>query len=231
MQIKCVAIDDEPLALDVIREYVRYFPSLKLVQTFDDAISGAEYLRNNPVDLLLIDINMPDVSGIELVRSLPVKPMIIFTTAHKKFAIDGFDLEALDYLLKPIQQERFTRAVNKAIDFYKYKNADKGDTKEALFVRSEYQLVKIDLADIEYIESIEDYIRIHVSNGKPVMSLMTLKAVLEKLPASQFKRIHRSYVIPLAKVRSVINRKVRLTATELPVSDSYAAFIQEWKNK
>ena len=231
MQLKCVAIDDEPLALDVVKEYVRYFPALKLVQTFDDAISGAEYLRNNPVDLLFIDINMPDISGIELVRSLKVKPMIIFTTAHKKFAVEGFDLDAMDYLLKPIQQERFTKAVNKAIDYYKYKNAERSESKEALFVRSEYQLVKIHLDDIEYIESIEDYIRIHLVNGKPVMTLMTLKAVLEKLPPTQFKRIHRSYVVPLSKVRSIINRKVRLTSVELPVSDSYAGFIHEWKSR
>lgn len=231
MQIRCVAIDDEPLALDLIREYIQHFPALKMVQTFDDAISGSEYLRNNPVDLLFIDINMPDISGIELVRSLKLKPMIIFTTAHKKFALEGFDLDALDYLLKPIQMDRFSKAVNKALDYFRYKNPDRTDTNEYLFVRSEYQLVKIDLDNIEYIESIEDYIRIHLVNGKPIMTLMTLKAVSEKLPSKQFKRIHRSYVVALSKVRSIVNRKVRLTNVELPVSDSYAGFINEWKNK
>src|SRR4051794_5676369 len=118
MQIKCVAIDDEPLALNLIKEYTNRFPSLRLVQTFDDAISGAEFLRSNQVDLLFIDINMPDISGIELVRSLKEKPMIIFTTAYRKFAFEGFELDALDYLLKPIEFERFEKAVNKAIDYY-----------------------------------------------------------------------------------------------------------------
>jgi len=231
MKIKCVAIDDEPLALNLIRKYIQQFPVLNLLQTFDDAISGAEYLRNNPVDLLFIDIHMPDITGIELVSSLKVKPMIIFTTAHKKFAAEGFDLDALDYLLKPIQLERFSKAVNKATEYYRYKNSNKNEPNETLFVRSEYQLVKIDLENIEYIESIEDYIKIHQTNGKPVMTLMTLKAVLEKLPPHQFRRIHRSYVVPLSKIRSIVNRRVRLTSTELPVSDSYAGFIKEWKNK
>src|ERR1700730_4801776 len=160
MQIRCVAIDDEPLALDVLRQYIQNFPVLKLVQTFDDAISGAEYLRNNAVDLLFIDINMPDVTGIELVRSLKEKPILIFTTAHKKFAVDGFDLDALDYLLKPIQFDRFSKAVNKATEYYQYRRSAKPEGSESLFVRAEYQLVKIDLEEIEYIESVEDYLKI-----------------------------------------------------------------------
>src|SRR5438094_727732 len=144
MQIKCVAIDDEPLALEVIKQYVSKFPALKLVQTFDDAVSGAEFLRNYPVDLLFIDISMPDLTGIELVRSIKEKPMTIFTTAHKKFAIEGFELDALDYLLKPIEFERFAKAVNKAIDYYQYKKSPKNEMPEALFVRAEYKLVKIE---------------------------------------------------------------------------------------
>ena len=231
MQIKCVAIDDEPLALELLKEYISKFPALKLQQTFDDAISGAEYLRNNPVDLLFIDINMPDITGLELGRSLKERPMLIFTTAHKKFAIEGFDLEALDYLLKPIQFERFARAVNRAIEFHQFKNSTRSDSNESLFVRAEYQLVKLDLDEIEYIESVEDYLKIHLTTGKPVMTLMTIKAVLQKLPPEKFKRIHRSYVIPLAKVRSIVNRKVKMTNIELPVSDSYAEFIQEWRSK
>ncbi len=231
MQIRCVAIDDEPLALELLKEYIGKFPALKLQQTFDDAISGAEYLRNNPVDLLFVDINMPDITGLELVRSLKERPMLIFTTAHKKFAIEGFELEAIDYLLKPIQFERFARAVNRAVDFYQLKNATKSERNESLFVRAEYQLVRIELDEIEYIESVEDYLKIHLTTGKPVMTLMTIKAVLQKLPPEKFKRIHRSYVIPLSKVKSVVNRKVRLTQIELPVSDSYAEFIQEWKSR
>ncbi len=230
MRLKCIAIDDEPLALEVIRNYAAKIPELELVQTFDDAISGAEFMRNTIVDLLFLDINMPDISGLDLVRSMEERPGIIFTTAHKKFAIDGFELDAIDYLLKPISFERFYKAVNKAVEFAKYKSKSANETKESLFVYSEYRLIKIPFADIEYIESLEDYIRIHLVNSKPVLTLMPLKKVLEKLPQDKFRRIHRSYIVAIDKVNSVQNRKVRLSSsTELPVSDSYASFIKEWK--
>lgn len=231
MQIKCVAIDDEPLALHVIREYAKKFPALELAQLFSDAIAGAEFLRQHPVDLLFIDINMPDITGINLVRSLVNKPMVIFTTAYKQFAIEGFELDAVDYLLKPIAPERFERAVQKAIDYYRFKNNRNDEMADSLFVRSGYELVKINLSDIEYIESLEDYLKIHRTTGKPVMTLMTVKAVLEKLPADKFQRIHRSYVVALNKVRSIANKKVRLSNAELPVSDRYAGFINEWKSR
>jgi two-component system, LytTR family, response regulator len=230
MSLKCIAIDDEPPALAVIREYLSKFPALQLVQTFDDAISGAEYLRQHPVDLLFIDINMPDITGLDLVRSLQEKPMIIFTTAYKKFAHEGFELDAIDYLLKPISFERFSRAVQKAIEYHEYKSKPRYEAEESLFLYSEYRMMKINLPDIEYIESLEDYIKIHRINDKPVLTLMTLKGVLEKLPSNKFKRIHRSYIVAVDKVRSILNRKVTLSSsTELPVSDSYVSFINEWK--
>lgn len=231
MSLKCVAIDDEPLALELVKNYVAKFPELELLQTFDDAISGAEFIRNIPVDVLFIDINMPDITGLDLVRSLEKKPIIIFTTAHKKFAVDGFDLDAVDYLLKPISFERFSKAVTKAMEYARYKSKD-DRASEYLFVYSEYRLIKIPLVDIEYIESLEDYIKIHLLNAKPILTLMPLKKVLEKLPPEKFKRIHRSYIVSVDKVNSVLNRKVRLSSsTELPVSDSYSHFINEWKKK
>lgn len=230
MQLKCVAIDDEPLALELLQTYIARFPQLKLVHSFDDAISAVELLRNTRVDLLFIDINMPDITGIDLVRSLQEKPLIIFTTAHKQFAIEGFELDAVDYLLKPINIDRFTRAVHKAIDYYKYRNTPAQDDNDCLFVHSEYKLVKILLNEIEYIESLEDYIKIHITGSKPVLTLMSMKKVLEKLPAEKFQRIHRSYIVSVAKVRSIQNRKVQLSAgTELPISDSYLNFINNWK--
>ncbi len=231
MQIKCVAIDDEPLALELLKGYIATFPALRLLHAYDDPLAGAEFLRNYPVDLLFVDINMPDISGIDLVRSLPEKPVVIFTTAHKEFAHEGFELDALDYLLKPIQPERFAKAVNKVISYFQYIRKEKSDASDALFVRSEYQLVKIELDEIEYIESVDDYLKIHRTGARPVMTLMTLKAILEKLPANRFKRIHRSYVVPLAKIRSLVNKKVQLKSTELPISDRYADFIKEWKTR
>jgi two-component system, LytTR family, response regulator len=229
--VKCIAIDDEPLALEIIKEYVAKTKALQLIQTFDDAISGGEFLRNNSVDLLFLDINMPDITGLDLVRSLQDKPMIIFTTAHRKFAVEGFELDAIDYLLKPINFERFSKAVNKTIEFNNYRKQAKKEPAENLFVYSEYRMVKISLDEIEYIESLEDYIKIHLVNAKPVMTLMTLKGVLEKLPGNKFKRIHRSYIVAIDRVNSILNRKVKLLSVELPVSDSYSGFINEWKSK
>ncbi|MDN5285619.1 MAG: response regulator [Mucilaginibacter sp.] len=229
MVLKCIAIDDEPLALRLISEYVSRFPTLQLIQTFDDAVSGAEFLNNKPVDLLFIDINMPDITGIDLVRSLEIKPIIIFTTAYKNFAYEGFELEALDYILKPIDFKRFEKAVEKAIDYHQYKTKTPSELPdECLYVYSEYRMVKIELSAIEYIESMEDYIRIHLTNAKPILTLMPLKKVLEKLPSDKFQRIHRSYIIPVNKIRSIQNRKVKLTAVELPVSESYLDFVRNW---
>jgi two-component system LytT family response regulator len=228
-RLKCIAIDDEPLALRLIARYVHQFPELQLVQTFEDAISGGEYLEHSPVDLLFIDINMPDISGIELVRSLEKKPMVIFTTAYKKFAFEGFELEALDYLLKPIDAKRFTKAVEKAIDYYKYKHTETESKQDnSLYVYSEYRMIKISLDDIEYIESMEDYIKIHQQNAKTILTLMPLKKVLEKLPAEKFQRIHRSFIVAVDKIKSIRNRKVQLTEAELPVSETYMDFARKW---
>jgi DNA-binding LytR/AlgR family response regulator len=228
MKLKCIAIDDEPLALVVIEQLVKQFPALHLAATFDDAISGAEFLRANLVDLLFIDINMPDINGLQLVRSLEEKPMIIFTTAHKQFAVDSYELDAIDYLLKPIDLERFRKAVNKAIDYFTYKTGRHTMDEESIFVRSEYRLLKINLNDIEYIESMEDYCRIHLVNAKPVMTLTTLKSLLDKLPEEKFKRIHRSYIISVNKITSILNKKVTLQTTSLPVSTSYLSSLSQW---
>lgn len=230
MSLKCVVIDDEPLALELIRTYIARIRGIQLLHTFEDAIAGAEYLSSTAVDILFLDINMPDISGLDLAKNLTKKPILIFTTAYKQFAFEGFELEALDYLLKPIDFERFAIAVNKAIDYHRYKNVDWNtqQSAESVFVNSEYRIVKIALKDIEYIESLEDYVKIHLTVDKPVMSLIPLKKMLEKLPQDQFKRIHRSYVVPVAKVKSVQSRKMKLSTIELPVGDSYAEQVKEW---
>lgn len=222
MKLTCIAIDDEPLALKLIRGYAERFPFLQLIQTFENAVAGAEFLRNNQVDLLFVDIQMPDITGIELVRAMKTKPMVIFTTAYKNYAYEGFELEALDYLLKPIDLKRFTKAVEKAADYYKYKSRPTNQPEsDYIYVNSEYKMVKINVRDIEYIESMEDYIRIHTSSAKPVMTLMPLKKALEILPQDKFIRIHRSYIVSVDKIRSFQSRRVQLTGVELPVSDTY----------
>ncbi|AMR34633.1 DNA-binding response regulator [Mucilaginibacter sp. PAMC 26640] len=230
MKLKCVAIDDEPLALDLLEAYISRFPYLQLLSTFEDAVSGAEYLKSNRADLLFVDINMPDITGIDLVRALASKPMVIFTTAYKNFAFEGFELEALDYLLKPIDITRFTKAVEKALEFYNFKNNTSPEAAdESFYVYSEYRMVKINVAEIEYLESMEDYIKIHLTGQpKPVLTLMSLKKALEKLPVDKFKRIHRSYIIAVNKVKSIHNRKLKLADNELPIGESYTDTIRTW---
>jgi two-component system, LytTR family, response regulator len=231
MQLKCIAIDDEPLALDLIKNYVSRMPALQLLHTFDDALTGAEFLNNGTVDLLFVDINMPDITGVELVRSLEQRPMVIFTTAYKNYAYEGFELEAIDYLLKPIDFNRFSKAVEKAIEYHKYKTAAAEDDTGSLYVYSEYRMVKIDLKDIEYIESMEDYVKIHQQNQPTILTLMPLKKILEKLPANQFQRIHRSYAVAVNKVKAIQNRKAHVGDVQLPISDSYTDFIKSWGKK
>lgn len=229
MPLKCVAIDDEPLALELIRSYVSRLPDLQLLNTFEDAISGAEYLSMTTVDLLFLDIDMPDISGLDLAKALIEKPMLIFTTAHKQFAYDGFELEAVDYLLKPIDFTRFSKAVHKAIDIRSYKTSAPDTRQNAfIYVHSEYRMLKIMLKDIEYMESMEDYIKIHITNDKPVLTLMPLKKIMEILPQELFKRIHRSYVVPVSKVKSIQHKKIQLTTVLLPIGESYAEQIKKW---
>jgi len=232
MSLKCIAIDDEPLAIELISTYVSRFPGLELLHTFEDAVSAVEYIEKTSFDLLFLDINMPDISGIDLARALNKKPMIIFTTAYKQFAFEGFELEAIDYLLKPIDFQRFSKAVNKAIGYHRYKNNVQTLAEEAcIYVHSEYRMVKIVLKDIAYLESMEDYVRIHLDNDPPILTLMPLKKMLEKLPANDFKRIHRSFIVPVKKVRSVQNRKIKLALAELPISNSYAEEVKQWLKK
>jgi two-component system LytT family response regulator len=229
MPLKCVAIDDEPLAVALISTYVSRFAELELLQTFEDAVSGAEYINRNDVDILFLDINMPDISGIDLARALGKKPMIIFTTAYKQFAYEGFELQAIDYLLKPIDFDRFTKAVNKAVEYYRYKNNSQPSSDDAcIYVHSEYRMLKILLKNIEYLESMEDYVKIHLEGTSPVLTLMPLKRILEKLPAADFKRIHRSFIVPVKKVQSLQNRRIKLSSVELPVSGSYVDEVKSW---
>ena len=228
----CIAIDDEPPALAILHNYIGRDARLKLLGTFDDAINGREFLLRNPVDLLFIDIDMPDLTGLELVRNLPIRPLIIFTTAYKNYAVEGFELDAIDYLLKPFTLKRFQHAIDKAYEYHNYRNTTPPTTQnEHLFVYSEYRLIKIPHHEIVYIESLEDYIRIHLHQGKPVLTLLSLKKALEQLPHTQFRRIHRSYAVSLSKIKWIQNRRLKLiTDTELPIGQSYQQFVDDWKS-
>ena len=233
MKIRCVAIDDEPWALELLRQYIGEFPELQLLDTFDDAIEGATFLRENRVDALFVDINMPDLTGLELVAQLSDPPMVVFTTAHKKFALEGFDLNALDYLLKPIDLPRFRRTVQKIVEYQQFRNAAPEAEPTRLYVRSEYRLVKVDLDDITYIEGLSDYIKIHLkSSPHPLLTLMTLKSMLAELPPGRFARIHRSYIVAIDQVKAIQHKKAEMPdGIKLPISNSYQEFTGAWGKK
>lgn len=227
MPLKCIAIDDEPPALQLLQEYAARIPAVQLTHSFTDAVAALELLRNHPPDLLFIDINMPDINGIELVRSLENPPAVIFTTAYRKFAADSYDLDAVDYLVKPISFERFEKAVLKAQEQLQYRQNSRQDNN-SLMIRVEYQWMQIPFHEIEYIEGAEDYLKIYTQAPKPVMTLMTMKSMMEKLPDQQFIRIHRSYIVPRQKIRTVSGKKLKLGSIELPIGNSYAPEVQKW---
>ena len=230
MRLKCVIIDDEPLAIELIKQYVEKFPSLEVTQTFLNAIAGVEYLRSEETDLLFLDIQMPDITGLQLLRSLNKPPMVIFTTAYSQFALNAFELDVLDYLLKPVEFDRFEKAVGKAFNYYKFKNGITNLITESIYVRSEYQMVKVELDKVEYIESLDDYIKIHFTDKSTVMTLMSLKKLQEKLTYDKFIRVHRSYLVNLSKIKTIVNRKIQLSHIEIPVGETYAKQLNELLN-
>jgi len=230
--MKCIAVDDEPLALELMETYIAQVPGLELLTTFTDAISAWGFLKKNQLDLVFLDIQMPDINGIQLAKSLDRKnPMVIFTTAYSKYAVEGFNVEAVDYLLKPFEFSRFMVAVNKA----KEQKALKPTTpvledEQAIYVKSDYQNIRIATRDIQYIEGFDDYIRIHVDTGKSIYTLMSLKSMLEKLPASEFIRVHRSYIIPVKRIKRIHNQQVQLGDKEIPIGKSYVDAVRTFLN-
>lgn len=218
--IECIAIDDEPLALVVIEEFCRQQPNLHLARTFTSTEEAARYLKKFPVDLLFLDIQMP-FNGLEFYKRHGGDRMVIFTTAYSEFAVEGFNVDAIDYLLKPIERERFDLAVRRAWDYHQFKKQTSA-AHHSLFVRSEYRLVRINLDEVRYIETMDDYLKIHLeTQDKPVLTKMNVKNLMEKLDGREFVRIHRSYVVPLRKVLSVRSRTVQLQGIELPIGARY----------
>lgn len=225
----CIAVDDEPLALEILQEFCSRIPFLELRRTFTRTSEAKEYLEKFPVDLLFLDIQMPGLSGIDFYKSLTKEPMVIFTTAYSEYAVEGFNLNAIDYLLKPIEFSRFSIAANKANDYFSYINRTESPGERCLYVRSEYSLVKILLTDILYIETLDDYIKIHLPGKKPVLTLMSMKSVQEKLPAEEFLRVHRSYIVPLHRIESVRGKTINLGVAEIPIGSKYeTAFFQAY---
>jgi DNA-binding LytR/AlgR family response regulator len=219
--IRCIAIDDEPLAVILLKEYISRVSFLQLVASFTDAVEAKAFLEKEKVDLIFLDIQMPDINGIQFYDSMTEKPMVIFTTAFSEYAVEGFNVNAVDYLLKPFEYHRFVQAVYKAKEYYEF-SINQEIQFTSIFVKADYQLVKINLKDILFIEGLDDYIRIHLSENKNILTLMSLKAIAEKLPSHEFMRIHRSYIVPLGRIEKISSRKIEINGKEIPVGNSYA---------
>jgi DNA-binding LytR/AlgR family response regulator len=230
--IRCIAIDDEPLALRQIAGYIKKTPFLELSGQCESALEAIGLLEKTPVDLMFVDINMPDLSGMDFVKSLENPPYVVFVTAYSEYALEGFRVDAIDYLLKPISYADFLKSANKVRSLLEnlHQKADEvKSNKEFLFIKSEYKILRINFDDIIYIEGMSEYIRIHLANSKPVMTLLSMKSVEEILPADRFMRVHRSYIVNLTKI-SVIerNRIVFDGKVYIPISDQYKSNFQKY---
>ena len=220
--MNCIIVDDEPLAQNLINDFINKVPFLKLKEKCKSAFEAMVALQNNQIDLIFLDIHMPDFSGIEFIKNTEKLPLIIFTTAYSRYAVEGFEHNAVDYLLKPISFERFVKAVNRAYEMYKLKNKtiSVDDSKEYIFVKADYKSVKINFDDILYIEGLKDYIKI-ITKEKTVLTLMRMKHIEEKLPSDKFIRVHRSYIISIKNIESVKKSNVQIGSNDIPVSDFY----------
>ena len=219
--IKAIAIDDEPPALKIIQEFCSKTDLIRLQKTFTKPTEALKHLNKFPADLLFLDIQMPSMTGIQFYKNIPQNVMIIFTTAHSQYAIEGFNLNAIDYLLKPFTLKRFLQAVNKANEYYKFHQPQEEGMQPHFFIRADYSLIKITIENILFIEGFDDYLKIHLSNDKTIVARMTMKSMLEKLPPRDFIRIHRSFIVPVNKIKSIRKRNISVGDIEIPIGLSY----------
>jgi len=220
--INAIAIDDESPALDIIESFCSRVDLIKLQKTFTQPKEALKHINKFPVDLLFLDINMPSLNGIDFYKKIKQNTPVIFTTAHLEYAVEGFNLNAVDYLLKPFSFERFHTAVNKAQDFINYQQG-KINPQSFIFVRADYSLLKINLDDILYIESLDDYVKIFLDQQKTVVARMTMKNLLEKLPEKDFIRVHRSYIVPFRRIDAVRQKVVYIRDKEFPIGESFVS--------
>lgn len=219
--INAIAIDDEPLALKVIESHCEKTDLVDLQKTFTNPTEALKYLRKYPVDLIFVDIQMPSMNGITLVKAISQNTMIIFTTAFSEYAVVSYELNAIDYLLKPINFKRFSQAINKAAEYYNYINKQKNSAETYIFIRADYSLVKIPLDDILYIEGLADYLKIFIKDRKTVVARMTMNDMVEKLPSKDFMRVHRSFILPFNRISSVRSNIITLPEREIPIGKTY----------
>lgn len=228
MKLKCIAVDDESLARKLLVEYIGQLPFLELVRTCKNAFEAMEVLQEEPVDLMFLDIQMPGMLGTKFLASLREKPMVIFVTAYDNYAVESYDLDVVDYLMKPVSLERFTKAVYKALDKARSKKTESPapappaeETPDSFFVNVEYALVRISIPEITHIESMKDYVKIFLTTAdRPVLTKSTLKGIEEKLPSEKFMRVHKSYIVCLDKIESIRSHLIHIGDHEIPVSEA-----------
>ncbi len=225
MILKCAIVDDEPLAVELLVSYVKKIPFLQLCGKFSNAVDAMKGISETPVDLLFLDIQMPEINGMELSRMLPEETRVVFTTAFDQYALDSYRLNALDYLLKPISFSEFLEASNKALRWFSLQRPGNNQADEevkSIFVKSEYKLLQINLDNILYIEGLKDYVKIYTTDSPhPILSLMNMKAMEQMLPASRFMRVHRSFIVAKDKIREVDRNRIVFGSVYIPVGDSY----------
>ena len=229
MTINCAIIDDEPLAAGLLKSYAENTPFLQLIGTYGSALEAMKELRDHPAQLLFLDIQMPELSGIEFAKILPPETKVIFTTAFQQYAIEGYKVSALDYLMKPISYDDFLKAANKALDWFAVAQRQEAATRDRfMFVKSDYKLVRVALDDILYIEGLKDYVRIYLQDGTRIMSLMNMKKLEDYLPRPEFLRTHRSYIVHMSKVQQIDRFRIVFGSEYIPISDSYKDDVQQY---
>lgn len=237
MMLSCAIVDDEPLALSLLETYVKKTPFLELKGKYSSAVAAMRGLKEAPVDILLLDIQMPELNGLEFSQMVSTETRIIFTTAFSQYALDSYKVNALDYLLKPISYKDFLEAINKAQQWFKMKNSSTENTEEHdnndfIYVKSDYKLIQIKLDNILYIEGLKDYVKIYVENeSRPILSLMSMKSVEEHLPTSRFLRVHRSFIVQKSKIKLIDRGRIVFGKEYIPISDSYKQELQNYLNE
>lgn len=231
--IRCIAIDDEPLSLAQISTYISKIPYLELVGKCRDALEAMKIISETQVDLMFVDINMPDLNGLDFVRSLNQKPKVIFTTAYSEYAIEGYKVEAVDYLLKPFSFQDLLGAADRARRLIEDKPIEELKVQDnSIFVKSEYRITRIDVSDIKYVESMGEYLRIFLEGQpKPLMPLMSMKRMEEILPAKNFMRVHRSYIVNLDKIQEISRMRIIFDDVYIPVGDNYKQKFMDYINE
>ncbi|MBR0494517.1 MAG: response regulator transcription factor [Muribaculaceae bacterium] len=242
MIIKCAIVDDEPLAVNLLASYVEKIPFLELCGKYNNATDALHGIGEQPVDLLFLDIQMPELNGLEVSKMIPENTRIVFTTAFDRYAVDGFRVNALDYLLKPISYADFMEACNKALQWFQLMQqseqpaaatpaAAAAEEPRSIFVKSEYKLLQINLDDIRYIEGLKDYVKIYTEQSPhPILSLMNMKAIEQMLPASRFIRVHRSFIVQKSKIREIERNRIVFGDVYIPIGDSYKQAFQDFIN-